>query len=136
MIAEAGHFALILALFIAIVQASLPMVGAHHGNALWMSFDKPSAIAQMLMVSLAFACLTYSHVVSDFSVLNVVQNSHSMKPMLYKVAGVWGNHEGSLVLWVFILAAFGSAVAIFGNNLPPTLRARVLAVQALISVGF
>ena len=115
MIAEAGHFALILALFIAIVQASVPIIGAHYGNALWMSFDKPSALAQMLMVTLAFACLTYSHVVSDFSVLNVVQNSHSMKPMLYKVAGVWGNHEGSLVLWVFILAAFGSAVAIFGN---------------------
>ena len=136
MIAEAGHFALILALFIAMVQASVPIIGAHRGNVLWMSFDKPCAIAQMLMVTFAFACLTYSHVVSDFSVLNVVQNSHSMKPMLYKVAGVWGNHEGSLVLWLFILAAFGSAVAIFGHNLPPALRARVLAVQALISVGF
>ena len=71
MIAEAGHFALILALFIAIIQASIPMVGAHHGNALWMSFDKPTAIAQMLMITIAFACLTYSHVISDFSVLNV-----------------------------------------------------------------
>ena len=98
MIAEAGHVALILALFIAISQASIPMVGAHHGNALWMSFDKPTAIAQMLMITIAFVCLTYSHVISDFSVLNVVQNSHSMKPMLYKVAGVWGNDEGSLVL--------------------------------------
>jgi len=136
MIVETGHFALILAMFIAIVQASVPIVGAHNGNAVWMSFDKPSAIAQLLMVALAFGCLTYSHVISDFSVLNVVQNSHSMKPMLYKVAGVWGNHEGSLVLWVFILAGFGSAVAIFGNNLPPAFRARVLAVQALISVGF
>jgi cytochrome c-type biogenesis protein CcmF len=135
-IAEAGHFALTLALFVAIVQASLPMIGAHRGNALWMSLDQPSAMAQLLLVTLAFGCLTYSHVVSDFSVLNVVQNSHSMKPMLYKVAGVWGNHEGSLLLWVFILAAFGSAVAMFGSNLPPTLRARVLSVQAMISVGF
>ena len=136
MIAEAGHFALTLALFVAIIQASLPMIGAHRGNALWMSLDQPSAMAQLLLVTLAFGCLTYSHVVSDFSVLNVVQNSHSMKPMLYKVAGVWGNHEGSLLLWVFILAAFGSAVALFGGNLPPTLRARVLSVQAMISVGF
>ena len=136
MIAEAGHFALTLALFVAIVQATLPMIGAHRGNALWMSMDKPSAIAQLLLVTFAFGCLTYSHVVSDFSVLNVVQNSHSLKPMLYKVAGVWGNHEGSLLLWVFILALFGSAVAMFGGNLPPTLRARVLGVQAMIAVGF
>jgi len=135
-IAEAGHFALTLALFVAIVQATLPMIGAHRGNALWMSMDKPSAIAQLLLVTFAFGCLTYSHVVSDFSVLNVVQNSHSLKPMLYKVAGVWGNHEGSLLLWVFILALFGSAVAMFGGNLPPTLRARVLGVQAMIAVGF
>ena len=136
MIAEAGHFALTLALFVAIVQATLPMIGAHRGNALWVSMDKPSAIAQLLLVTFAFGCLTYSHVVSDFSVLNVVQNSHSLKPMLYKVAGVWGNHEGSLMLWVFILALFGSAVAMFGGNLPPTLRARVLGVQAMIAVGF
>ncbi len=136
MITEAGHFALTLALFIAVVQASLPLIGAHHRNLLWMSLDKPTAIAQMLLITFAFGSLTYSHVVSDFSVLNVVQNSHTMKPMLYKVAGVWGNHEGSLLLWVFILAAFGSAVALFGNNLPPTLRARVLSVQAMISVGF
>jgi len=136
MIAEAGHFALTLALFVAIVQATLPMIGAHRGNALWMSMDKPTAIAQLLLVTFAFGCLTYSHVVSDFSVVNVVQNSHSLKPMLYKVSGVWGNHEGSLLLWVFILAAFGSAVAMFGDNLPPTLRARVLGVQAMIAVGF
>ena len=112
------------------------MVGAHRGNDTWMAMDKPTAYSQFLLVSFAFGCLTYSHVISDFSVLNVYQNSHSDKPMLYKVAGVWGNHEGSLLLWVFILASFGSAVALFGNNLPPTLRARVLGVQAWISVGF
>ena len=136
MIAEAGHFALILALFVAMVQAVIPMYGAHRGVDKWMAMDRPTAISQVLLVSFAFGCLTYSHVVSDFSVLNVYQNSHSAKPMLYKVAGVWGNHEGSLLLWVFILALFGSAVAFFGNNLPPSLRARVLGVQALIAVGF
>ena len=136
MIAEAGHFALALALFIAIVQATLPMIGAHFGNAILMSIDKPSAVLQFLLAALSFGCLTYSYIVSDFSVLNVVQNSHSLKPLLYKVSGVWGNHEGSLLLWILILAAFGSAVALFGNNLPPTLRARVLGVQALIAVGF
>ena len=136
MIAEAGHFALTLALFVAIVQATLPMIGAHRGNTMWMSLDKPTAFAQVLLVAFSFGALTYSHVVSDFSVLNVVQNSHSLMPMLYKVSAVWGNHEGSLLLWVFILAAFGSAVALFGSNLPPTLRARVLGVQAMIAVGF
>jgi len=136
MIAEAGHFALILALFVAMVQAVVPMVGAQRGNETWMAMDRPTAISQVFLVAFAFGCLTYSHVVSDFSVLNVYQNSHSEKPMLYKVAGVWGNHEGSLLLWVFILALFGSAAAFFGNNLPPTLRARVLGVQAMVSVGF
>jgi len=136
MIAEAGHFALVLALFVALMQAVVPMVGAHRGNDMWMGMDKPSAYSQFLLISFAFGCLTYSHVVSDFSVLNVYQNSHSAKPMLYKVAGVWGNHEGSLLLWVFILSAFGSAVALFGANLPPALRARVLSIQAMIAVGF
>ena len=136
MIAEAGHFALALALFVAIVQATLPMIGAHRGNGAWMAMDRPSAIAQFLLIAFSFGCLTYSHVVSDFTVLNVVQNSHSLKPMLYKVSGVWGNHEGSLLLWVLIMSAFGSAVALFGGNLPPSLRARVLGVQALVAVGF
>ncbi len=136
MIAEAGHFALALALFVAIVQATLPMIGAHRGNGVWMAMDYPSAVSQFLLIAFSFGCLTYSHVVSDFSVLNVAQNSHSMMPMLYKVSGVWGNHEGSLLLWVLILSAFGAAVALFGGNLPPTLRARVLGVQALVSIGF
>jgi cytochrome c-type biogenesis protein CcmF len=136
MIAEAGHFALVLALFVAIFQAIVPMIGAHRGNPLWMSLDRPSAISQVLLVAFSFGCLTYSYVVSDFSLLNVWQNSHSLKPMLYKVSGVWGNHEGSLLLWVLILSVFGSAVALFGSNLPPTLRSRVLGVQAMISVGF
>ncbi len=136
MIAEAGHFALIMALFVAFLQAVIPMIGANRGNETWMAMDRPAAYAQLLLIAFAFGALTYSHVVSDFSVLNVYENSHSTKPMMYKVAGVWGSHEGSLLLWVFILSIFGSAVALFGGNLPPSLRARVLGVQAMISIGF
>jgi len=136
MIAEAGHFALTLALFVAIVQATLPLIGAQRGHAPWMALARPTALAQLLMVTVAFGCLTYAYVTSDFSVLNVAANSHTDKPMLYKISGVWGNHEGSLLLWVLILALFGSAVALLGGNLPPGLRARVLSIQAMIAVGF
>jgi len=136
MTAEIGHFALVLALFVAITQAILPLVGAHRHNPAWMAVAKPTAIIQFALVVLAFACLTHVFVTSDFSVLNVVKNSHTDKPMLYKISGVWGNHEGSLLLWVLILSLFGAAVAFFGGNLPPSLKARVLAVQAMIAVGF
>ncbi len=136
MIPELGHYALVLTLFIALVQSTVPMVGAATGNAAWMSVARPAAYAQALMIGVVYAALTWAHVVSDFSVLNVVNNSHSLKPMLYKVSGVWGNHEGSMVLWVVMLALFGAAVALFGRNLPPSLRARVLAVQGIIAVGF
>ncbi|MGB0682115.1 MAG: heme lyase CcmF/NrfE family subunit [Magnetovibrionaceae bacterium] len=136
MIAEAGHFALVLATFVAIVQAILPMVGAHRNVASWMAVASPASIAQVVLVGISFACLTHAYVVSDFSVVNVVENSHSAKPMLYKVSGVWGNHEGSMLLWVLILALFGSAVGLFGRNLPPTLKARVLGIQALVAIGF
>jgi cytochrome c-type biogenesis protein CcmF len=136
MIAEIGHFALILALMIATVQSVLPMVGAHRGNVAWMTVAKPAALTQFLLVAISFGCLTQLYLTSDFSVLNVVQNSHTAKPMIYKIAGVWANHEGSLLLWVLILALFGSAVAAFGANLPPALKARVLSVQAMIAVGF
>ncbi len=133
---EFGHFALILALCVACVQGSLPMVGAARGNAAWMALADHAALAQFLLVAIAFGCLMHAYVVSDFSVLNVAANSHSAKPMLYKVAGTWGNHEGSMLLWVLILVIFGGAVAAFGRNLPPGLRARALAVQAWIAVGF
>jgi cytochrome c-type biogenesis protein CcmF len=136
MIAEIGHFVLILALGVAIVQATLPLVGAARGYRPWIAIAGPAAMVQVLLVAISFACLTHAYVTSDFSLINVVQNSHSAKPMLYKVSGVWGNHEGSMLLWVFILAIYGSAVAAFGSNLPPTLRARALGVQALIAVGF
>ena len=136
MIVELGHFALILGLMVACFQTVVPLVGAHRGQRAWMDFATPAAITQAVLVSFSFAALTYAHVVSDFSVLNVVMNSHTDKPMLYKVAGVWGNHEGSMLLWVLILAIYGMAVAAFGRNLPPALKARVLGIQALIALGF
>ncbi len=136
MIVELGHFALVLAFFVALLQATVPMIGAARGDVAWMAVARPAAVAQFLLVALSFACLTYAYVVSDFSVLNVASNSHSAKPMIYKISGVWGNHEGSMVLWVLILAVFGSAVALFGRNLPDGLRSRTLAIQALIAVGF
>ncbi|MDJ0608056.1 MAG: heme lyase CcmF/NrfE family subunit [Kiloniellales bacterium] len=136
MIIELGHFALILALVVALVQGSLPMIGAARGNLAWMGVGRSAAVLQFLLVLTAFMALMHAYVTSDFSLLNVVQNSHSAKPMIYKISGVWGNHEGSMVLWILILALFGAAVAVFGDNLPPTLRARVLSVQAWIAIGF
>ncbi len=136
MIAEIGHFALILTIFVTLAQATLPLWGAHQGNAGLMTLARPAAQVQFLLVLTAFLALTYAFVTSDFSVSVVAQNSHSAKPMLYKVSGVWGNHEGSMVLWVLILALFGAGVATFGRNLPDSLRARVLAVQAMIALGF
>ena len=136
MIAELGHFALILTLMVAVAQSIVPLVGASRGDHRMMALAPSAAAAQLGLVLVAFGALTYSYVVSDFSVYNVVANSHSLKPMLYKISGVWGNHEGSLLLWVVILALYGGMVAAFGRNLPPTLKARVLAVQAIIAVGF
>ncbi len=136
MIAESGHFALILALLVALVQGTLPLIGAWRGYDMWVALARPAATAQFLLIAFAFASLTYAFVASDFSVANVFANSHSAKPMLYKVTGVWGNHEGSLLLWILILAAFGFMVSAFGGNLPARLRARVLSVQGLIGVGF
>jgi len=136
MIPELGHFALILALAVALVQGTLPLIGASRGDLRLMALGRTAALTQAFLVLLAFGALTQAYVTSDFSVLNVVDNSHSAKPLLYKISGVWGNHEGSMLLWALILALFGAAVAVFGNNLPDTLRSRVLAIQALIGVGF
>ncbi len=136
MIAETGHFALILALFVAILQASIPLVGAARNNHPWMAIASPAAVAQFSLVAFSFACLTYSFIVSDFSMAVVYQNSHSLKPLLYKISGVWGNHEGSMLLWVLILSLFGCGVAFFSSSLPPTLRARVLSIQSMIAIGF
>ena len=136
MIAELGHYALILCLLMALVQGTLPLIGAGRGDHQWMALAGPAVLAQFVFASFAFGALIYAYVVSDFSVANVVQNSHSAKPLLYKFTGAWGNHEGSLLLWIWILALYGALVALFGTNLPATLKARVLAVQGLIGVGF
>src|SRR5262245_25341131 len=136
MIPELGHYALILALAVALVQASLPLVGAARGDVRLMALGRTAALAQAVLIVLSFAGLTDAYVTSDFSVATVVANSHSAKPLLYKISGVWSNHEGSMMLWVLILSVFGAAVALFGENLPDSLRARVLAVQAWVGVGF
>ena len=136
MIAEIGHFALILALAVAAFQTLVPLIGAERGNRRMIASAVPATLIQLILVYVAFAALTHAYLISDFSVRNVFENSHSAKPLLYKISGVWGNHEGSMLLWVFILASFGGAVAIFGDNLPPTLKARVLAVQGSIGFAF
>jgi cytochrome c-type biogenesis protein CcmF len=136
MTAEVGHYALVLALALALIQATLPIVGARLGDRTLMGIAEPVALVQFLFVALSFAALTALYVTSDFSVLNVYENSHSAKPLIYKISGVWGNHEGSMLLWVLILALFGALVALFGRNLPQTLRANVLGVQAWIAAAF
>jgi len=136
MITELGHFALVLAFMAAIVQMIVPMVGAHKRWPGWMAVAEPAATLQFLMTAFAFAALMHAFVTSDFSLRVVVLNSHSAKPLLYKISGLWGNHEGSMLLWVLIVSLFGATAAWFGGNLPPTLRARVLAVQAAIGVAF
>ena len=136
MLVELGHFALLLSLMVALVQMTFPMVGAHTGRSGWMAMGGPAAISQTLLLAFAFLALTSAFVTSDFSVRIVTANSHTLKPMLYKVTGVWGNHEGSMLLWCLILALFGALVAVFGGNLPDRLKARVLSVQAAIGVAF
>ena len=135
-VAELGHFALILALAVALVQSVAPLVGAARGHRGLMDMAPSAALLQFGLIALAFAALVHAYVTSDFSVSTVAENSHSDKPLLYKITGVWGNHEGSMLLWVLILSAYGAAVAVFGRNLPPQLRARVLAIHAMIGVGF
>ena len=136
MIAEIGHFALIVAFTLSIAQSIVPMLGAHYNDANFMRFGSTAANGQFGFIALAFACLTYAFVTSDFSVVTVAAHSNSAMPFIYKVSAVWGNHEGSMVLWVLILALFGSAVALYGSNLPEPLKARVLAVQGMVGAGF
>jgi len=136
MIPEIGHFALVLALAVAAVQTGLGLYGPALGDARLMAMTSRAASLQVILLTVSFAALTYAFVTSDFSVINVYENSHSAKPMLYKVTGVWGNHEGSMLLWILILAVFGAAVANFGANLPDSLKARVLGVQGLIGAVF
>ncbi|WP_419652283.1 cytochrome c biogenesis protein CcsA, partial [Thiolapillus sp.] len=136
MIPEIGHFALILALVVALVQSILPLAGAQRGIASWVAVAKPAARLQFLFMVISFACLTFSFMQSDFSVLYVATNSNTALPILYKISGVWGAHEGSLLLWALILTVWTTAVTLFGRSIPPVMMARVLGILGLISVGF
>jgi cytochrome c-type biogenesis protein CcmF len=135
-IAELGHYALVLALGLALIQAVVPIWGARARDAALMGVASSTAFAQLLFLAAAFAALIACYVTSDFSVANVFENSHSQKPLVYKISGVWGNHEGSMLLWVLILALFGALVAGLGANLPATLKANVLGVQAWVAAAF
>ena len=121
MIAELGQYALILALALALIQSFSPIIGARQGDVALMKLADSTALAQFAFVALAFGALTVCYVTSDFSVANVFENSHSQMPLIYKFTSVWGNHEGSMLLWVLILAIFGALVALFGVNLPTSL---------------
>lgn len=136
MIAELGHFALVLALCLALIQSILPMVGAQRGDTVLMGTARPLAQGQFVFVAFAFGCLAYSFVANDFSVLYVASHSNSKLPVFYRVAGVWGGHEGSLLLWVMLLCAWSVAVTVFSRRLPLDMVARVLAVLGLVGVGF
>ncbi|WP_168880154.1 heme lyase CcmF/NrfE family subunit [Rhizobium sp. P28RR-XV] len=136
MIIELGHYALVLALATALIVSILPVVGARRGDVSMMDIAPIGSIVVFLLVAFSFSVLTYAYVASDFSVLNVWANSHSLMPLIFKISGVWGNHEGSMMLWLLILALFSALVALFGRNLPDVLRANVLAVQSWISSAF
>ena len=135
-VAEIGHYALVLALVLMLVQSSVPLIGLRWRDERLVAISNSTPIVGLAFVALAFVALTAAYVTSDFSVRNVFENSHSSKPLIFKVSGVWGNHEGSMLLWVLILALFGALVAGFGANLPSALRARVLAVQGWIASAF
>lgn len=136
MIAQIGYFALLLALLISLMQAVAPFVPLKRKDPAIAAFVDQAAFGQLVFIIIAFSSLTYAFVISDFSLSVVAANSHTTKPLLYKVSGVWGNHEGSMLLWVLILAVFGAAVALFGDNIPDRLRSKTLGVHAMIAVGF
>jgi cytochrome c-type biogenesis protein CcmF len=136
MIPELGHYALVLALTLGLIQAIAPIIGARAHDASLMQLASSTAVVQFAFVGLAFLALVVSYVTSDFSVATVYENSHSMMPLIYKITSVWGNHEGSMLLWVLILSLFGALVGGFGKNLPSALKARVLAVQSWIACSF
>jgi len=136
MINEIGHFTLLLAFCVALLQATVPLIGAHKGRIDLMAISESAANLQFALLLASFGALTHAFMTSDFSVKLVVLNSHSLKPMLYKITGVWGNHEGSMLLWVLILSLFGASASWFGANLPILLKTRVLAIQGAIGVAF
>ncbi|HUO54196.1 MAG TPA: heme lyase CcmF/NrfE family subunit [Rhodoblastus sp.] len=136
MIVEIGHYALVLALALALMQTVLPFWGARSHDSQLMGLARPIALTQFAFIALSYGALTYAHVVSDFSLVNVVENSHSTKPLIYKISGVWGNHEGSMMLWVLILTLSGAAMAAFSRAIPPRLLADALSVQGVLGAAF
>ena len=136
MIPELGNFSLMLALCLALVQSIFPIAGSFRGNARWMALAKPAAAGQFLFVAFSFACLVYSFIANDFSVTYVEQNSNSLLPVYYRIAGTWGGHEGSLLLWILMLTVWTFAVSLFSGQLPDETKARVIGVMGLISIGF
>ena len=133
---ETGLFALILAFVLALIQGFVPFWGAYRRDAHLMRLASWLAVGQFAFIALAYGLLTYAHITDDFSVLNVFENSHSLKPLVYKISGVWGNHEGSMLLWVLILSLFGALLALLARTMPAVLKANVLGVQALVSLAF
>ncbi|EKE18113.1 MAG: hypothetical protein ACD_10C00121G0001, partial [uncultured bacterium] len=136
MIPELGNFSLMLALCLALVQGTLPIAGSFRGNERWMALARPAATGQFVFISIAFAALIYSFINNDFSVTNVATNSNSMLPVYYRFAASWGSHEGSMLLWTWMLVMWTFAVSLFSRQLPDETIARVLGVMGLISVGF
>jgi len=135
MIPELGHYALILALCVAVAQGILPLVGAHRGLPAWTAFARPAAWTQALLLAAAFGCLTTAFIQNDFTVAYVAQHSNTQLPLQYRIAGVWGGHEGSLLLWIFMLGLWALAVAVFSRRLPEPMIARVIGVLGLVTAG-
>ena len=136
MIPEIGHFALVLALVVAVVQSIFPMLGAATNNAQWIAMAKPAARAQFVLLTVSFACLMAAFLESDFSVLYVANNSNTLMPTIYKVSAVWGAHEGSLLLWGLILSVWAWLVSVFSKGISAVMLARVLSVMGMVGVGF
>ena len=136
MIPEIGHFSLILALLVALTLGSFPIIGAARGNTVWMGLAKPLSALQFALVAFSFLCLAYAFAAKDYSVVYVANNSNSQLPLQFRIAAVWGGHEGSLLLWALILSVWTLAVSLFSKHIPDAMRARILGVMGLISVGF
>ena len=136
MIIELAHYALSLAFALSLLMAAVPMWGAHAGRLSWMALSRPMAVSLCGLMTIALFGLIHAYALSDFSVLNVQQNSHTLKPWIYKISGAWGNHEGSMLLWGWMLSVWGFFLVTRGLKLPPALQARVLAVLGLVTSGF
>ena len=136
MIAEIGHFALIIALWLAVIQSFIPLIGAARRNPTWVAVAQPAALGQMLFVAISFICLTWAFIQNDFSVSYVARQSNTELPLMYRISAVWGGNEGSLLLWAFLLSLWTAAVSLFSRSVPQVMRARVLSVMGLVSIGF